>query len=313
MGGLSRKSAYLDNLRNNDIDPIIIDAGDALFGRIKYPIVKLPIEQFKAQSFLQAMEKIGCDAFNIGEYDLAGGYDFLKELKENSTIPFISANLFSVETGKPAFDPYVIVNRNGLKVGIIGVSDNLSSDIKELYKLDYIKEGQKYIDEIVDDVDVLIMLVNGMLNNRNVILDSFKKADYIFLSRSVMNTRTSALQEEGLPIFYTIGLDGKYLIDISTTISDELEPILDVSAYEYRIESYARNLINLKKTEDGQSLEEKYANNPAIIDQIKNYEKQVKELEKKIISVANPSKCKVVPLPEKMDYDRDMQKFIDDV
>lgn len=259
------------------------------------------------------MEEIGCHAFNIGEYDLVGGYDFLKELKENSTIPFISANLYAVDTGSPAFNPYVIIEKNDLKIGIIGVTDNLSGTDKKLYMLDYLTEGQKYIDKIRGEVDIIIMLVNGMINNRNMILESFKEADYVFLSRTVMNTRTTAIQNEELPIFYTIGLNGKYLIKINTVIADDNEPILDVSGFENRIASYARQLINLKKTEEGQTLEDKYASNPNILSQIENYEKKVKELEANILSVVNRSECEVVPLPEKMDYDQEMQKFVDGI
>lgn len=300
-------------MRNNGIDPIIIDAGDALFEQIKYPVVKVPTEQFKAKSFLHGMEKIGCAALNIGEYDLAGGYDFLKKLEQNTSVPFVSANLYLVETGQPAFDPYIVIEKNDLKMGIIGVTDNLSGDIKELYKLDYLAEGQKYIEEIRTDVDILIILVNGMINNRDVILNSFQKADYVFLSRTVMNTRTGNIQKDDLPIFYTIGLNGKYLIEIKANIIDESKLITDVSAYNNRIASYTRQLIRLKETEEGQTLEEKYANNPTVLKQIENYEKQVIELEGKIATAINRSECRIVPLPQAMDYDREMQDYIDSV
>ena len=313
MGGLSRKSAYVNSLRNNGIDPIIIDAGDALFEQIKYPVAKVPAEQFKAKSFLQGMEKIGCAALNIGEYDLAGGYDFIKKLEQNTSVPFVSANLYSVETGQPAFDPYIVIEKNDLKVGIIGVTDNLSGDIKELYKLDYLVEGQKYIDKIRGDVDILIVLVSGMINNRDVILNSFQKADYVFLSRTVMNTRTGNIQKADLPIFYTIGLNGKYLIEIKASIVDESKPIMDISAYKNRIASYERQLIRLKQTKDGQTLEEKYTKNPMVLKQIENYDKQVKELDGKIVAVINRSECQIVPLPEAMDYDRKMQDYIDHI
>ena len=134
MGGLSRKISYINSLKNNNINPIILDAGDALFANTKYSLLSLPGAKYQAQAFLDGYEKIGCDALNIGEYDLAAGYNFLKSLEQNSTIPFISANLKNKETGELAFEPYVIINRDMLKIGIIGVTDNLQKEISELFK-----------------------------------------------------------------------------------------------------------------------------------------------------------------------------------
>ena len=142
MGGLSRKLSYINTLENNNIDPIILDAGDALFARPQYPKESLPSEKYKAKAFIGGYEEIGCDALNIGEYDLAGGYYFLKSLEKKSTIPFISANLREMETGKLAFNPYVIVNRNKLNIGIIGITDYLSKDVNELYKDNYLEVGK---------------------------------------------------------------------------------------------------------------------------------------------------------------------------
>jgi len=311
MGGLSRKSAYIKTLKNNNIDPIVLDAGDALFAHSKYSVMNLPHVQYKAEAFLQGMDKIGCHALNIGGYDLAGGYEFLKGLEKKYTVPFISANLYSAETKKLAFDPYVIVKVGKMKLGIIGVTDNLSPDIKELYIKEYLIEGKAYIGKIRNDVDIVIVLVNGMINNRNTMLDEFKDADYVFLSRTVMNTRTTASQFEGLPIFYTLGLNGKQLVEVKATINDHRKPIEDVTGYENRLSSIVRQLIRLKTTEGDQTIEEKYAENPQVLTQIKNYEKQVGELENSINQVVNRSECKVVNTPTNMDYDIEMQNFID--
>lgn len=313
MGGLSRKSAYIKNLKSKNIDPIIIDAGDALFEQLRLPKEKKEGELFKAKSFLKGMETIGCDAFNIGEYDLVGGFDFLKELEKESDIPFISANLFSIETGKSVFKPYIIINKNDLKIGIIGVTDFLSTKEEYFYKTDYLQEGQKYINKLRDDVDILVMLVNGSMNNRNKILDAFKAADYVYLSRTVMNTRTTLEQKDGYPVFYTIGLNGKQLIEVKSTLENENDPLLDVSSFENRIASYARQLTRLKKTENNQTVEEKYKDSPQILVQIKNYEDQVKLLESKIKNITNKSEVKIVALPEKMEYDKSLQKYVDNV
>jgi len=311
MGGLSRKLAYINTLKKNEINPIILDAGDALFAHPQYPSSNLPSEKYKAKTFLEGYEKIGCDALNIGEYDLAAGYGFLKSLEKESSIPFISANLRIKETGDLAFKPYKVIERKGLKIGVIGVTEYLPQTIIELQKDDFLVTGNKYINELRDDVDILIMLVNGNMNEKNTMLESFKDADYIYLSRTINNTRAIVPQQEGYPIFYTFGINGKYLAEINSIIKDEKKPILDVSSYETRLSSIVRQLIRLKTTDGNQTIEEKYATNPIVLTQIDNYEKQVKELEVNIKMVVNSSEIKIVPLPKNMDYDVEIQKFID--
>ncbi|MFC1565358.1 hypothetical protein ACFL4B_00200 [Candidatus Neomarinimicrobiota bacterium] len=311
MGGLSRKLAYINTLKNKNVNPIILDVGDALFAHPQYTLLNLPSVKYIAKAILEGYEKIGCDALNIGEYDLAGGYHFLKSLEKKSTIPFISANLREKETGDLAFKPYVIIKQNKLKIGVIGVSDYLPNTVTELRKENYLETGQDYINKLRDEVDILIMMVNGNINQKDAILESFKDADYVYLSRTVSNTRPAAPQKENYPLFYTIGMSGKYLIEVKTIITDDKEPISDVSSNQTRLSNIVRQLIRLKTTKGNQTLEEKYAANPIVITQIENYEKQVKEIENNLKKVVNSSEIKVVPLPKNMEYDTDMQFFID--
>jgi len=311
MGGLSRKLSYINTLKNNNINPIILDAGDALFAQPQYALLNLPNLKYKAKAFLEGYEKIGCDALNVGEYDLAAGYEFLKSLEKNSTIPFISANLREKESSDLAFKPFVIIKRNKLKIGIIGVTDYLSQNVTELYKENYLETGQNLINTLKDEVDILVMLVNSSMNQKNTILEYFKDADYVYLSRAVSNTRSTIPQKDGYPIFYTIGLNGKHLIEVKTTIKDNKKPIADVSAYETRLSNIVRQLIRLKTTEGGQTIEEKYADKPQVLAQIKHYENQVKELEDNLSKVVNKSEIKIVAMPINIEFDEEMQSFID--
>ena len=313
MGGLSRKISYVNTLKNNNINPIILDAGGALFAHTQYSILNLPSVKYKAKAFLEGYEKIGCDALNIGDYDLTAGYEFLKTLEDNTVIPFISANLRVKNTGDLAFKPFVIIKRNKLKIGIIGVTDYLPQEVTELYKDNYLETGQNYINELRDEVDILVILVGSHINQKNTILESFKDADYIYLSKAVSNTRSTIPQKEGYPIFYTIGLNGKHLIEVKTTIKDDNKSIADVSSYNTRLSNIVRQLIRLKTTEGSQTIEEKYADKPQVLAQIKYYENQVKELEDNLSKVVNKSEIKIIAMPINMEYDAEMQSFIDNV
>ena len=311
MGGLSRKSAYIKSIKSKNLNPIIVDAGDALFTRTQFPLLQVPSQQTKAKYFLDGMGKIGCDALNIGEYDLSGGYEFLKSLQNDSKIPFISANLFENATGKLAFKPYVKIKRDNVKIGIIGVTENLPQAVAELYKEDYLVSGKKYIDKLRNSVDVLIVLVNSNIANKNTITESFKDADYIYLSKTVMNTRANTPHVEGGPIFYTFGINGKHLVEVKTTLVDDTKPIVDVSSDRYRADSIKLQIKRLTQTNGTQTLEEKYADNPRVIDQIEKLKKQVKESEENLTKAVNVSEIKIVAMSKNMEFDNDMQLFVD--
>ena len=215
------------------------------------------------------------------------------------------------ETGELAFKPYVIVNRNNLNVGIIGVTDFLSKDVPELYKENYLEVGGNLINKLRDEVDILIMLVNGNNNQKDAILESFKDADYVYLSRTISNTRITAPQKEGYPIFYTIGLNGKHLIEVKTTIKDDNKKIADIASHNIRLSNIVRQLIRLKTTEGDQTVQEKYADKPAILAQIKHYETQVVEFEDQISKIVNKSEIKIIGSQKNMKFDQDMQSFVD--
>ncbi|MCK5916150.1 MAG: hypothetical protein KAG92_08420 [Deltaproteobacteria bacterium] len=72
---------------------------------------------------LSSYNKMGCDALNIGAYDLALGIDFLRKKEKTAKFPFLSANIMD-KHGKPIFTPSIIKNINGVKVGIFGICDN---------------------------------------------------------------------------------------------------------------------------------------------------------------------------------------------
>lgn len=75
---------------------------------------------------------LGYDVVNLGEWDFVYGARFLLEMRNKYQIPFVSANVYDVESGKPFVEPYLIKrlddkkslgsNFGELKVGIFGLT-----------------------------------------------------------------------------------------------------------------------------------------------------------------------------------------------
>lgn len=67
-----------------------------------------------------------CDAAAIGPLDFSAGFDALMELKAAGKFPFLCANLRWADNGQPVFEPYAILTRGDVRIGIIGIIDSSS-------------------------------------------------------------------------------------------------------------------------------------------------------------------------------------------
>ena len=151
-------------------------------------------DEYKAKNIIKGYEKIGCDAINIGGYELAGGVKFLQNIMDSTDIPFISANLRNKSTGKLFSDPYVIVDREPFRVGVIGLTSLLKDGNKYIVMDDIYKSGKKYMKEIRKKADIVIMLVNADRKEKQILQDEFKDADYIVISRDISRRKCNKRQ-----------------------------------------------------------------------------------------------------------------------
>ena len=120
-GGLARRSNYIRKAREEVKNLLVLDGGDALVNPYFNHEQEKPKARKRAEAILEAYEKMGYDAINIGDFDLALGIKYLRYLQRRSNIPFMSANLVYRGTEKTVFKPYLIRKIGGLKVGIIGL------------------------------------------------------------------------------------------------------------------------------------------------------------------------------------------------
>ena len=123
LGGLARKTFFLKNMMPGR-DSFLIDAGNALFDSNQINPDNLSIEnkRFKARNFVKTLEFLGQDVVNIGSNDFKGGVDFLINITKDSSVNFISANLYDKSSNKLLFKPYHIVEKDGAKIAFIGLN-----------------------------------------------------------------------------------------------------------------------------------------------------------------------------------------------
>ncbi len=120
-GTLARVSTYVNQLRQkHGSNVILLDNGDILQGQptcYYSNYVKPEIPNVAAE----VVNYLGYDAETMGNHDVETGhavYDkWIKEVK----CPMLGANIVDTHTGKPYVKPYTIVERDGVKVAILGL------------------------------------------------------------------------------------------------------------------------------------------------------------------------------------------------
>ncbi len=114
-GGFMRRAALLKRLRGEHPGLLLLDSGDFCQGSAYYNIYHGEVE-------VQLMNAMHYDACTLGNHEFDYGLDNLARLIRMATFPFVCCNYDF--TGTPCeglVRPYIIIERAGVRVGILGV------------------------------------------------------------------------------------------------------------------------------------------------------------------------------------------------
>ena len=122
LGGLPYVSGYVKSVRAERKDTLLVDAGDVFH--------KGDMVAARSDSKInyEAMGKIGYDAAAPGNHDIDLGFPYLQEQCDDVGISMLCVNIKG-EGGKPFFAPSKIIDVDGVKVGVIGLTATGRSDI----------------------------------------------------------------------------------------------------------------------------------------------------------------------------------------
>ena len=116
--GYGKIVSVKDQYRKEGHEVILIDSGGSFGGSSS-------AELSSGESMLGLMNTAGYNAMTPGSLDFVYGIDRLKALRTQSEFPFLICNLKNSD-GSKAFEDYIVMNINGVRIGITGVTDGLS-------------------------------------------------------------------------------------------------------------------------------------------------------------------------------------------
>ncbi|MFO0723627.1 MAG: bifunctional UDP-sugar hydrolase/5'-nucleotidase [Myxococcota bacterium] len=117
-GGIAHIAAMLNG--KEKLDPrraIVVDNGDMWTGPTESTLLR-------GEPVIQAYNNLGLSAANIANHEFDFGVEVLKARIGEAHFPFLGANIVQAGSGQtaPFVKPFTIVERSGIKVGIIGLS-----------------------------------------------------------------------------------------------------------------------------------------------------------------------------------------------
>lgn len=119
--GLSRVATIVDSLRLAAPGRVVLlDAGDILEGNpFAYIVAHSP--ELKRNTIIDAMNAMGYDAAAIGNHEFNYGLPYLDSAITQARFPLLSDNSYKLD-GSHAYRPWTIIERSGVKIGIIGAT-----------------------------------------------------------------------------------------------------------------------------------------------------------------------------------------------
>lgn len=158
-GTLARVSTYVDSLRAlYGKNVLLFDNGDILQGQptCYYNNFVKPEKENVAAKVINYLKY---DAQTVGNHDIETGHAVYDKWIREVQCPMLGANIIDTTTGKPYVKPYTIIERQGVKIAVIGMltpaipnwlQESLWSGLRfdemtqcARYWVDYVKKNEK--------------------------------------------------------------------------------------------------------------------------------------------------------------------------
>ena len=125
MGGYARRMGVIEKIRSEEKNVLLFDAGDFSQGTPYFNF-------FNGRVEIDALNRMQYDAGTLGNHEFDNGIDTLAVILQKARFPMISSNYEVDNTPiKNQIQPYLILKKFGLKIGIMALNVDPKSLIIE--------------------------------------------------------------------------------------------------------------------------------------------------------------------------------------
>ncbi|WP_273334430.1 bifunctional metallophosphatase/5'-nucleotidase [Dictyoglomus turgidum] len=281
VGGGAYLSYLINEERSKNPDgTILLSAGDMFQGT---PISNI----FKGEPVIKMMNYLKFDAMTIGNHEFDWGQELLQTWIKNSNFPYLASNIIKNGDYLPNVKPYVILERKGLKIAIIGLT---TPETAYIVKPDYVKdltflEPEKVLPNLIKEVkekgaQLIVVLSHLGYDADKKLAENVQGIDVIVGGHShTVVTKPTIVRGT---IIVQAGYNGIYLGVLDLKIQPETGIILDFTrenelktVFAAPENKYDTEVANLIETYNSQ-LKEEFSKvvGETLVDLVRNYNEE---------------------------------------
>ena len=182
-GGVSRRFNLVNEIRQQEENVLLLDAGDIFQGTPYF-------NKYQGVLEMKIMQAIGYDAATMGNHDFDGGMNGFLTAKQFADFPFLCANYdFNNTILKGQTQDHHIFKKGGIKIGVFGVGIELEGLVPK----------KKYEDTLyIDPIAIAQTQVEILQKEKCDLIICLSHLGYDYENKSIVSDHTLAQNTKGI-------------------------------------------------------------------------------------------------------------------
>lgn len=178
-GSYAQIATYVKDVRKNNKNVILVDVGDAIQDN-QVDVFAKDKKYYKDHPIPKVLNEMKYDVFVLGNHEFNFGMKALDEILKDIKAKKLTANFYYKKNDKRYIDATTIIEKDGVKLGIIGLSTPMSAkfeedtgNLKDMKFTSPTEEARTQVDKLkAKGVDAIIVIAHMGIDNENKIPDT---------------------------------------------------------------------------------------------------------------------------------------------
>ena len=178
-GSYAQIATYVKDVRKNNKNVVLVDVGDAIQDN-QVDVFAKDKKYYKDHPIPKVLNEMKYDVFVLGNHEFNFGMEALDEILKDIKAKKLTANFYYKKNDKRYIDATTIIEKDGVKLGIIGLSTPMSAkfeedtgNLKDMKFTSPTEEARTQVEKLkAKGVDAIIVIAHMGIENENNIPDT---------------------------------------------------------------------------------------------------------------------------------------------
>ena len=178
-GSYAQIATYVKDVRKNNKNVVLVEVGDAIQDN-QIDVFAKDKKYYKDHPIPKVLNEMKYDVFVLGNHEFNFGMKALDEILKDIKAKKLTANFYHKKNDKRYIDATTIIEKDGVKLGIIGLSTPMSAkfeedtgNLKDMKFTSPTEEARTQVEKLkAKGVDAIIAVTHMGIDNENNIPDT---------------------------------------------------------------------------------------------------------------------------------------------